>query len=175
MRLSAIVLPLLAARVLEAGLNACATVGARRTCDPAAGDSVYQRWAPVYRACAVERSATSISQPMPQWIPSSTTPLAVGERCYSADLEFVVDTTGRPLPSSARVIRTNTPDLASAFIAKLPTWQFEPARLAGAKVRQIVDYPARIGTITTVVVVQRGSAPPPPSSLGGPRVAPPMC
>src|SRR5579862_2443393 len=129
MRASPLLLLVAAIGLAQVSLNACASVGAHDKCMPPASDSMYRAFMPVYRACAVDRTAKATSQPFPDWRPTVTSP-ADGGRCYSADLEFVVDTTGKTIPASVRVLRTNTPDLADAYAAKLHTWQFDPAVIA---------------------------------------------
>jgi TonB family protein len=73
--------------------------------------------------------------------------------CYYANLEFVVDTTGRVEEGSVRVINTNERTLGEALVEVVPSWRYEPARLDGARVRQITTQHYTVAT--GVVVVPR--------------------
>lgn len=91
-----------------------------------------------------------------------------GEACYYAEVQFVVGTDGRPMPGTARLLRTNYQAVADAVLASVPTWQYRPAVLDGQPVRQLVKERKIIATMTRVVVVSRGSAPPATSPSGPP-------
>ena len=141
---------------------ACAstsTTGHRDHCALAAGDSVYLQAGPVYRDCAVERRAvlTNRSQHA-DYRPSS--PLAPGTKaCYVAEVEFVVDTTGRPEEDTPRVVRTNNPDFAVAAVSAMKRWRYTPATIQGVPVRQIVREKEEM--VEEVVVVPMGGVPRP--------------
>ena len=177
MRISPIVCAALAAGFMAVSVHACASMrGASGHCTPETRDSLYLRFAPAFRACGVDRQAKVLSTPIPSWTPSSST-AAPGTMCYSADLEFVVDTTGKPMLGSVQILRTNTADFADAYAARVPTWEYEPAEIAGNKVRQIVAYKARAQSTVTRVVVTRGSGPPSGvvGTTGGPVHGIPSC
>jgi len=78
--------------------------------------------------------------------------------CYSADLEFVVDSTGRPETSTARVVRANDSNYAQAVLATVPSWRYEPASRDGMPVRQIVT--SHQAAAQVVVSAPAGSPPP---------------
>jgi hypothetical protein len=87
--------------------------------------------------------------------------------CLAAEVEFVVDTTGVPEFGSPRLVRATTPAFGEAVLAMVPSLRYEPARLAGVRVRQIVS--ERRTAMLTTVVVPMGSAPP---TRGGSQHAP---
>jgi hypothetical protein len=133
-------------------------------------DSVYaSSTGPVYRDCAVDRRATLTNTDVhPQ---GAVAPGAPGpDRCYSVEMEFVVDAHGRPEVNTARIIRTNDQSFADAWLKTLPAFRYEPAMRNGVPVRQIVD--ERRTAATKTVVVRAGSMPPPPGSVGNSM---PMC
>ena len=59
---------------------------------------------------------------------------------------FVVDTTGRVETSTFRILNSTDSLFSAAVRAALPAMKFVPARLAGAKVRQLVQqaYPFKL-------------------------------
>jgi hypothetical protein len=83
------------------------------------------------------------------------------EACYTAEVEFVVDTVGLVELSTARVTRSNDPAFARALLAVLPRYRYDPARLGGIPVRQIATATETIAT-RVVAVPAGGSVPPPP-------------
>ena len=143
---------------------ACASAGnrgaARDTCLLTRSDSTFAGTTSLYRACAVDRPARFLSYgPRPDFRPESSTPA-----CYFADVEFVVDSTGRPEVSTARVNRSNHAKFADTVLATLKGWRFEPAMRDGKTVRQIVASHETVATGT--VVVPDAAVPPsrPPTS-----------
>ena len=92
--------------------------------------------------------------------------------CFSADVEFVVDTAGLPEIATARVARATDPQFGEAVLAVVPRWKYEPARVQGRPVRQLVVEHQAVSAITRVdVLVPKGGGP--PSSLPPERV--PSC
>jgi len=142
-------------------VGACA--GATRqaghgSCALAPADSIYLAGGPVYRECAVERRARRLNQgERPEFRP--TDPPFGGAACYSAEIEFVVDTTGTPELQTARVVRTNNPNFAEAVLVTLPRWRYQSARNNGLPVRQIVR--EKQAMAVQVVVVRQGQVPRP--------------
>ena len=53
---------------------------------------------------------------------------------------FVVDTVGRVAPCTMHVVATADPQLSALVLRTVPTWRFEPARLRGYKVPQLVEW-----------------------------------
>ncbi len=143
---------------------ASATGGRRAACDLAASDSAFALGRPVFRDCGVDRAARFLSTggAKPDFRPATPTRSA----CYSADLAFVVDSTGRPETSTAQVVRANDQAFGQAVLATIGSWRYEPAIRDGISVRQIVT--SHHAASTAVVAVPQGS--PPPS--GRPRNAP---
>ena len=133
-----------------------ATAGGPRTaCLLAPADSVYLRSGPVYRECAVDQRARLLgSPPRPDFRPP-----AGGKACYTAELEFVVDTAGVPQMDTVKVIRTNDQSYVDAILRLLPTWRYEAARLNGVPVRQIIR--ASQGMAARLVVAPVGQRPSP--------------
>ena len=164
MRIANRVLTLTASATLVAFAAACggsAATGERRSCGLRSSDSVFARSGPVYRDCAVDRKAELRTRDV---TPNFRPPVA-REGCYSATIEFVVDTAGRVELSTARITRSNDPAFASSLLATLPLYRYEPARLGGVPVRQIATTQQAI--VTRRVVAVAGSLPPPAPS-GGP-------
>lgn len=89
--------------------------------------------------------------------------------CLSAEVEFVVDAAGVPEFGSQRVVRATTRAFGEAVLAMVPRLKYEPARLAGAPVRQIVT--EQRSAMLATVLVPKGSPPPsgPPSSQRPPN------
>jgi hypothetical protein len=149
--------------------GACASTGgksARRGgCDLADRDSVFAVVGPVYRDCAVDRAARLLTtQTHPDYRP--TNPRST---CYSADVEFVVDSTGRPEMPTLQVVRANDQGFGESVLAMVRAWKFDPAVRNGRRVRQIVTSHQMMSTM--VVVVPKGVAPP----SGPPAQRPPSC
>lgn len=158
-------LPLCLGVVCMVGV-ACATAGRGRAapCELAASDAVFARGSAVFRDCSVDRPARFLSNGgmRPDFSPS---PMRSG--CYSADLTFVVDSTGHPEIQTARVARTTDTRFAEAELQTLGAWKYEPAIRDGRPVRQIVT--AHQALVTAVVAVPRGSPPPSTSPSNLPR------
>ena len=131
--------------------------GERGSCSLRAADSALARSGPVYRDCAVDREARLLtSNVRMDFTPSRS-------NCYAAEIEVVVDAQGVPEMTTARVVRTTDGAFAEAALATLARHRYEPARVNGQPVRQIVMYqPKLTGTVTRVVVTGSGSQPPPP-------------
>jgi protein TonB len=56
-------------------------------------------------------------------------------------VQFVVDSSGRALPGTEHVLRSTHDGFTNAVLAMLPTYRFEPARLGGQPVAQVVQMP----------------------------------
>ena len=143
---------------------ACAsstTGGRRAACQLTASDSAYASGRPLYRSCNVDREARFISdgRARPDFNPST-----MRSTCYSVDLEFVVDSTGKPETATAKIARDNDRGFAEAVLATITSWRYEPALRNGVPVRQIVTSHQSMATM--VVVAPAGSPPPvrPPNS-----------
>ena len=139
----------------------------RAPCALRADDAVFAATGEVFRECSVDRPARlSTNSIHPDWSP---TPSRTG--CYFVDLEFVVDTAGKPETATARAIKTNERDLADAYLATLSQWKYEPAQRGGTKVRQIITEhrAAQVGRV--VVAGTAGS----PRSTRPPPTAGPAC
>lgn len=149
--------------------TACASAGGpagvrgrASRCPLEAKDSVFLAGGPVYRDCAVDRKAEAIVDVHPDFRPDPM------ERCYSAEIEFVVNENGRPLAETARLVHTTDRRFADAVAATIPRMKFRPAQLGGSPVRQIVDFKSAMQSV--VVAVPAGSAPP-----TQPPMSPPPC
>jgi TonB-like protein len=150
---------ILIAAVAMAACASASQTGAGKTCALTSADSVFLKRGNVYRDCAVEQRAQLIARRQPEFRPD----VSAGQSCYSADLEFVVDTTGTPEADGARIVRANNPNFADAALAVIPTWQYRPAYLHGAPVRQIVR--ENIGIASVLVRVPAGGTPRPPDRV----------
>ena len=154
----------ISAVVASAACASTSTTVRSEQCVLAAADSIYLEAGPVYRDCAVERRAVLTDRsPRADFRPSST-PTQGEKACYVAEVQFVVDTTGRLEEGTPRVLRTNNPDFATAAVSAMKRWRYTPATIQGVPVRQIVR--EKEGMATEVVVVPMGGVPRPsrPSS-----------
>lgn len=142
------------------GLIACAgassTTAAAR-CALSSADSIFLRRGPVYRPCAVDRRVEVITKPQPDFRPD----LSFGQSCYSAEFEFVVDTTGTPEVDDARQLHANDANFATAALTALAAWRYKPAYLNGVPVRQVTT--TKFGLAAVVVAVPAGGTPRPPT------------
>ncbi len=93
--------------------------------------------------------------------------------CYSAELEFVVNEQGAVETNTARVVKTTNQALADAMISILPQWKFEPAKLNGVAVRQIVSDTYSIQS--QIVVVPAGTRPSRSTGPARPPRSTPRC
>lgn len=92
---------------------------------------------PVYRDCDVDRPARLRGNPPRlNWTPSGSD--LVDGRCFRAEFQFIVDTLGVPDLSTLQAVSSNNGDYAEAVRASLSVLRYEPARLDGRPVRQIV-------------------------------------
>ena len=115
---------------------------------------------PVYRDCAVKSKTVLLTRSIhPEFHP--TTLGTTRDECYSAELEYVVDSKGLVETKTARVVRSNSDALAQALMSILPQWRFQPAMLNEQPVRQIVI--DRQVVMTRVVVARAGTTPAAPS------------
>jgi hypothetical protein len=144
--------------VLAAACGGGASTRGTQSCALRPADSVFARAGPVYRDCAVDRQARlRTGDVTPNFRPASR------EACYTAEIEFVVDTAGLVEISTARVTRTNDQEFARSLLAVLPRYRYDPARVAGVPVRQIATAEE---TIAVRVVAAPAGAPPPPPPRG---------
>ena len=151
---------LLASMAVMACAGASSTTGAAR-CALSSTDSVFLRRGPVYRPCAVERRVEVVTKPQPDFRPD----LSFGQACYSAEFEFVVDTTGTPEVDEARQLHANDANFATAALTALAAWRYKPAYLQGVPVRQITTQ--KFGLSAVLVAVPAGGTPRPP--VRGPK------
>ena len=144
------------------GLIACAgassTTAAAR-CALSSADSVFLKRGPVYRPCAVDRRVEVITSPQPDFRPD----LSFGQACYSAEFEFVVDTTGTPEVDDARQLHANDPNFATAALTALAARRYKPAYRNGLPVRQVTT--ARFGLAAVRVAAPAGQMPRPPDRV----------
>ena len=107
----------------------------------------------VYPACATDRPVTS--QPLRVGMPDMAPPTT---GCFTAKVQFVVDTTGRVISSTAKVVETNNGKYGEAVLAEVTRRSYRPAQLGDRKVRQLVRDSA---LVAYEVVLMRPGAPPP--------------
>jgi hypothetical protein len=138
-----------------AALTACASAGPKTRCAITAQDSVFLGGEPVYEDCAVDKQAKLATTDVhPDFRPATLPPSG----CFFANVQFVVDTAGRPEPRTARLLSTNSDDYAQAVLATLPKIRYQPARIADRPVRQIVTEKSKVAFGTV-----RSSSPTPPT------------
>ena len=121
---------------LAAILAACASGGTpsdgkAADCALRQSDAAFAQAGPVFRDCAVDRRVRTLTR----GVHVDFRPDRVG--CYSAVVEFVVDTLGIPEVGTARVVRSTDPAFAQSAVAMLTQLKYEPARRGGMAVRQI--------------------------------------
>jgi TonB family protein len=93
-----------------------------------------------FRASEVERVAVPLADnPAPEY-PESLRRMNIEGHVL---VSFVVDTTGAPDPTSARVLGSSHELFARSVRAVLPRLHFLPARSGGAKVEMLVEQPFR--------------------------------
>jgi hypothetical protein len=116
-----------------------------RACDRSDQDTTRYLHLPLYRPCAVTVGARRIASDLrPDFMPTGR-----DRSCFSALIEVAVDTLGRPEMRTARLVRANDAGYGAAAFAIVPGVRFEPARLGGRRVRQIVE-------LREVLIVRRG-------------------
>lgn len=142
----------------SAACASAATTGGADRCALAPADSIYLQGGPVYRDCAVEHRAVLTNRsPHAQFQHSPPPP--GGKACYVAEVQFVVDTAGRPEENTAKVLRTNNTDYATAAVSAMSQWRYSPATIHGAPVRQIVREKEEMAE--EVIAVPMGGTPRP--------------
>lgn len=119
----------------------------------------------VYQPCQVDREAKQRgASPRLDWTPPLGDLRDGG--CFRAEFQFVVDTLGMPEDATAREVSSNNTGFAQAVRDAIPRLRYEPARLAGGPVRQLVTHRQTVGM--RVVVGTPGSA-------MAPSARPPRC
>ncbi|MBC8089978.1 MAG: TonB family protein [Phycisphaerae bacterium] len=94
--------------------------------------------APVYFEAKVERKAVSApGSPGPKY-PADLRAAGVEGR---VDAQFVVDTNGRAMVSSLKVLRSSHPSFTAAIEEALPSMRFLSAEINGRKVKQLIQMP----------------------------------
>jgi hypothetical protein len=112
-----------------------ATLVHGRACDRSDQDTTRYLHLPLYRSCAVTLTARRIpSDVRPDFFPASR-----DRSCFSAVIEFAVDTLGRPEVRTARLLRANDASFGLAAMAIVSGLRFEPARLGNRPVRQLYE------------------------------------
>ncbi len=141
---------------------------AARTAQSSACDPVPAEFAlvgqTVYRDCNVDRKARQAgSFPRLEYTPSRS------QTCSRVVVDVVVDSTGRPVPETARVVRSTDPGFGLAVLNSLGVMRYEPALKDGRPVPQLVRVERAFRAV--LVAVPAGT---PPSSVR-PRRRPPSC
>ena len=126
-----------------------AAQSSKRRCTGEPPDSAALYLGPVYRDCEVDRPARLRTVDLPVDYNPPTGGLG-GTRCLRAEFHLVVDTTGRAELASVRPGSSNDRGLENAIRGSLPQLRYDPARLAGAKVRQVVVYARAVSPLVRV-------------------------
>lgn len=137
----------LGAATLAAVAVACAvesptrpnTAAARTTAPKPAAPNVA---AQPYFEFQVEEPATLLAPPDVRY-PAALRTAEGGGITGDVLAQFVVDTTGRVDPATAKVLRSTHPAFTAAILAVLPALAFHPARAGGRAVKQLVQLPFR--------------------------------
>jgi hypothetical protein len=132
----------------------------RAECALSPADSVYAQIGPVYRDCAVDTPARALATPI-DYRPPTDLRTQPGVTCYTADVQFVVGTDGRPEEGSARLVRTNESNLGQSLLESVTGWRYSPALLDDSPVRQIVRETRAVAVAVTVTRSPAGTAPRP--------------
>ena len=115
-------------------------------CDRSDQDTTHYLHAPLYRACAVTMAARRVASDVrPEFWPTGR-----DRNCFAAQVEFALDTLGRPEPRTSRLLRASDPGYAAAVLAIVPGLRFEPAWLGGRRVRQVFE-------LREVLLIRRGA------------------
>ena len=130
-------------------------------------DSTFFASGPVYRDCAVSTKAVLLTTGVRPDFQPDRQALKSGV-CAVVELDYVVGADGFVEAKTAHVVKTNNPTYADAVVAILPLWRFEPAKLNGAPVRQIISAKEKVQVVT--VVMPAGQMPSP--STRPPRTTP---
>lgn len=109
---------------------------ARRVTAPSPGGETFFEF-------QVEETVNSIPGGVTVRYPDALRTAGAGGQALSGrvDVQFVVDTTGRPLAGTVRVLRSTHPAFAEVVRAAVPEWRFRPARVGGRPVKQLVQLP----------------------------------
>ena len=130
-------------------------------------DSTFAASGPVYRDCAVSSKAYLLTTDIHPDFQASRAAMKSGV-CAVAEVDYVVGADGYVEARTAHIVKTNNPTYADAVVAILPQWRFEPAKLDGVPVRQIIS--AKEWIQGGVVVMPAGQKPSP--SARAPRTTP---
>ena len=164
----------IAAMIVAACATAPRAANRGASCPLMQTDSAFLAGGLVYRECAVDIKARRIPDTKSHLV---FTPQASGPSCYAVEVEFVVDSLGKPERETARVVRSTDRNFADAVMATIQDWRYEAAVLNHRPVRQIVldKQTATVGAV--VVASSRGGGPPPAGAgRGGMRpVRQPSC
>ena len=117
-------------------ITGCAGNRAASTaCEPVAAD--LSSIGPVYRDCAVDRTAKP-----PAVLPSlqSADIPRQPSGCIKAVIEMVVDTTGRPVLHTAKVVESNDRRFEELVLSSLGSLRYTPAVKDNQKVAQLVRH-----------------------------------
>jgi hypothetical protein len=110
----------------------------------------------VFRACAVDQEARPLND---QQVTTDFRPTRAG--CLRTEVEFVVDTSGRPETKTVRTLRATDHGFGQAVIAVIPRLEYSPAQINGRPVRQIVTLYRTTALVVTVLPVGSASDRPP--------------
>lgn len=158
--------PLLAlALPVMLGVTACTSAPVRRASDPAARSTADSaRLAPyapflaepVYLPSEVDRAARLLSP-----IPTAGLAVLVVGGCSEAEVEFIVDSAGRPVTTApVRVVRATTAAFGDAVRRGIADRRYRPAERGGRKVAQLVSDVTGIAAYPGAHGPPAGEAPP---------------
>jgi hypothetical protein len=130
---------------VASALAGCASAP-RQQCEPAT-EATPVDGKPVYRACAVDRTArlTTTRATRSSWTPSP--PYKV---CYTALIEVVVSDKGIPLMETVNIVRHNDASFAEAARGEVAAAIYQPALKDGLRVQQRVQIPRSAQTRSAI-------------------------
>jgi hypothetical protein len=78
--------------------------------------------------------------------------------CSKVVIDMVVDTTGKPLLQTVKVVRSTDPQWTEAIVANVPALRYTPAKKNGQVVQQLVRYERTLNvrSSTTSMPSRRG-------------------
>ena len=135
--------------LLILGATPLAAQKSKRRCTGEAPDSALLHRGPVYRDCDVDHPARLRTVDLPLDYNPPTGGLG-STRCLRAEFQFVIDTIGRVEQATVRPGNSNDRGLENAVRTNLGQLRYEPARKAGAKVRQVVVFARAVSPIARV-------------------------
>jgi hypothetical protein len=113
-----------------------------------------------FRDCAVDKKARVTRYPK---IDYTALPTTGASGCMMAEIDLVVDETGKVVPGSARLVGTNERRYADLLMTVVYETRYEPAKKDGREVKQLdrLKGKAQYRTVSSAVPGSSSRRPPP--------------